>query len=308
MQHFRNILVGVDLASGERWASSDLTPHTHEAIARAVWLADRNKARLTMLAALDLSAHTLDLIEKEAVANGGPNVEQTAGNVLGEFVEQARSKGIDVVSRIVVGKAWQQIIYEVLREKNDLVVVGSHESGAIERLLFGSTVMKLLHNCPCPVWVTRPDPNWNDLNILVPSDLSPVSQNALNIAVGLARLTEARVHLLHCIEEPPEKRCDELRTQSRAEREARLHDQLSRTDYRTLKYGVQAHVEEIAAEDGILKAIEAYRIDLLVLGTASKGGIGVAWLGNTAERLVPRIGCSLIAVKPDDFHCPVSLE
>ena len=317
MQHFRNILVGVDLASGERWAASELTPHTHEAIARALWLAERNKARLTLLAALDLSAQTLELIEQE-VANGAPNVEVEAGNVLNEFVERARSKGIDAQPRLVIGKAWLEIIHEVLRQKHDLVIVGSHRAGTIERRLFGGTVMKLLHKCPCPVWVTRPDPNWNDLNILVPSDLGPVSQNALSIAVGLAKLTEA-AHSSIALHRravrgthPPYRRVaralERSARKTREEREARLHDQLSRTDYRTLTHGLQAHVEEGAADAGILKAIDAFNIDLVVMGTASQGGIGAALLGNTAERLLPRIGCSLVAVKPDDFQCPVTLD
>jgi nucleotide-binding universal stress UspA family protein len=29
----------------------------------------------------------------------------------------------------------------------------------LRRLLFGSTAKRLLHNCPCPVWVTRPSQN-----------------------------------------------------------------------------------------------------------------------------------------------------
>ena len=70
----------------------------------------------------------------------------------------------------------------------------------VGRILFGSTATKLLRNCPCPVWVTRPDPNWDDLNILVPSDFSDVALEALRIAVNGGQLVDTRLHLLHALE------------------------------------------------------------------------------------------------------------
>jgi universal stress protein E len=42
-----------------------------------------------------------------------------------------------------------------------------------------------------------------------------------------------------------------------------------------------------------------------VMGTISRGGIPGVLVGNTAERLLPRLDCSLLTVKPEDFVCPV---
>jgi len=63
----------------------------------------------------------------------------------------------------VFGKSWIEIIRQVLREQHDLVITGTRDLGAHGRLLFGSTGMKLLRYCPCPVWVTKPDPDWNTM-------------------------------------------------------------------------------------------------------------------------------------------------
>ena len=46
MKRVKNILVGVDLALGEVLVSEDLVPPTAEAVARALWLAKTNSARL----------------------------------------------------------------------------------------------------------------------------------------------------------------------------------------------------------------------------------------------------------------------
>jgi len=44
MKHLKNILVGVDLAAGDRLVSDDLVPTTIEAIERALWVAKLGSA------------------------------------------------------------------------------------------------------------------------------------------------------------------------------------------------------------------------------------------------------------------------
>jgi universal stress protein E len=44
------------------------------------------------------------------------------------------------------------------------------------------------------------------------------------------------------------------------------------------------------------------------MGTIGRGGMQGIMIGNTAERLLPEIQCSLLAVKPPDFVCPIKLE
>ena len=58
----------------------------------------------------------------------------------------------------------------------------------------------------------------------------------------------------------------------------------------------------------IMNCIEQHDIDLLVMGTVGRAGISGFITGNTAERLLPRIPCSLLAVKPPGFKSPVSLD
>lgn len=51
-----------------------------------------------------------------------------------------------------------------------------------------------------------------------------------------------------------------------------------------------------------------FRKILVVMGTIGRSGIRGMITGNTAERLLPRLHCSLLAVKPDGFQCPVDPE
>jgi len=44
------------------------------------------------------------------------------------------------------------------------------------------------------------------------------------------------------------------------------------------------------------------------MGTISRAGIAGLLVGNTAERLLDQLDCSLLTVKPGDFVSPVGLE
>ncbi len=50
------------------------------------------------------------------------------------------------------------------------------------------------------------------------------------------------------------------------------------------------------------------RIDLVVMGTVARTGVPGLIIGNTAERVLDQIGCSVLAVKPEGFITPVTLQ
>ena len=43
------------------------------------------------------------------------------------------------------------------------------------------------------------------------------------------------------------------------------------------------------------------------MGTVSRTDVGGMFIGNTAEIILGRLGCSVLAVKPPNFRTPVSL-
>jgi universal stress protein E len=263
MQRFHNILVGIELSSPDHTADFELTPPNEEALRRAIWLAAHTQGRLTIFSALDISEPARTMLESEQ-AEG--QIEREAFKILDRYVARAKAQGVEAVQELGFGPPWQEICRQVLANDHDLVVIGTRDLGQIGRILFGSTGVKLLRTCPCPVWITRPDPNWDDLNILVPSDLTDVSQDALRIAVNGGQLVDTRLHLLHAIEgqvAPPSwfgktqrKMVNDFLARERAEANRKLHEQLSMTDYRTLPHGVQVHVVDGPPDEAVLKAID----------------------------------------------------
>lgn len=317
MQQFRNILVGVDLSHGDRICTSDLSETTQHAVERAIWLAGMVKAELTFFAAIEVSPQTEELLAED-LDPITRDVRAAADTVLSELVSRAKQAGIAACSGFELGKPWREIIRQVLRGKHDLAIVGTRQRGSLARAVFGSTAMKLLRACPCPVWVTKPGDEPEVTNILVASDFSEVAQQALETAVNAGQLTDARLHLLHSLEFEfenriwlsgvTEEKMEIYRAQARAAAERKLHEQLTLTDYRTLSHGVQVQVVDGPAHDVILQTIEEEKVDLLVMGTAARSGFRGLVVGNTAERLLAEVPCSILAVKPADFECPITLD
>lgn len=316
MQHFRKILVGVDLSSADRLAAEDLAAPTMEAVNRAIWLAGHSSAELTLMAVLDVSAHTQELLHDE-FEEATKSVEAAANEVLQELVAKAKAEGVTASAKIAFGHPWEEMVKAVLTDSFDLVVAGTRNRSRASRLLLGSTGIKLLRTCPCPVWIVKPDPDWNDLNILVASDLTETSEQALQFAVSAAQLCEAKMHVIHAMEDHlgrrmwltglPDQQVDSFRQQKRDEAEAQMHEQLSHTDFRTLPFGVKVEVVEGPPDVAILDAIDEHGIDLLVMGTAARSGITGLLIGNTAERLLAHVPCSVLAIKPPGFVCPVKV-
>jgi universal stress protein E len=73
---------------------------------------------------------------------------------------------------------------------------------------------------------------------------------------------------------------------------------------------LQLHVTErrVVADSAILRFIKDHNVDLLVMGTMARSGMPGVFIGNTAERLALSVTCSLLALKPADFQCPVPLS
>lgn len=48
------------------------------------------------------------------------------------------------------------------------------------------------------------------------------------------------------------------------------------------------------------------RINLLVMGTLARTGIRGVLIGNTAEKILDQVRCSVVAVKPPGFVSPLA--
>ena len=70
---------------------------------------------------------------------------------------------------------------------------------------------------------------------------------------------------------------------------------------------IHEHFGIAAPTEAITACVDGHHADLLVMGSVGRGGFTGLLMGNTAERLLGRVDCSVLVVKPDGFTCPVGI-
>ena len=67
-------------------------------------------------------------------------------------------------------------------------------------------------------------------------------------------------------------------------------------------FSVHKHVlRDHIAPMAIVKLAKKQKIDLLVMGTVCNTGIAGFFIGNTAEKVLSEVNCSVLTVKPEGF-------
>lgn len=303
MKKIDRILLAVDLTPGQE----QLSPGTRSAVFQARSLAPRLGAEITVLHAT-ASDEAWDPTQSDyvVVPEGLPDRGRVT---LEALVRELREAGIPSQLVLSEERAWLAILRHVLRHRIGLVIAGKR--GHLEQSArpVGSVSMKLLHNCPSPVWVTRPGSEARLRRILAATDLSPAGERALDHAAFLARHYEAELHVVHAFQIPLSVQMEGAEESYSVRERQSLMDVL-RKQLEAAGHGVRAsfHVGVTAPTRAILRTTQQVSPDLVVMGSVSRGGIAGFLVGNTAERLIDRLDCSLLTVKPDDFICPVTLE
>ncbi len=309
MKRFKKILVGVDLSWGDRFVAEELSAPNAEAVRQALWLAKQNSTSVCFFSSLDLSAKVQRLIVESSTDES--TILDEAKHQLAELVTKAGEQGVEAESHVSFGKSWVELIRQVLRNGHDLVLVGTRHVSATQGFLLGSTGIKLLRKCPCAVWVTQPLEDQLFDSILVAHDLRPVGDLAMELGCSMAQLQQAQLHVLHAAEYPeldymfPAGISAKKKSQYCREAQEHIWAQLANAH---LPQPAQLHLAIEPPNVAIMNCAERHNIDLIIMGTVGRTGISGFITGNTAERILPQVSCSLLAVKPPGFQSPVTLE
>ena len=313
MKRFKNILF---VASGEGWEEAALN--------RAVTIAKNNKAKLKVIDVIEELPWEMRMLIPTMYIEEfqGADTKERLGK-LKHIIAPIRDKGIRVTAKVVSGTPFLEIIKEVLRNKHDLVINTAEGKGSLKEHLFGSTSMHLMRKCPCPVWVIKSAHHKKYASVLAAVDPDPSDEkrNALNtkimeLATSLARLEGSEFHVVHAWTLYTEKMLTRRGDLSKSEvdswaRETRkLHkSQLAKLVEKHAPGNPNDRIHLLKGDAGILIPALARRkrIELIVMGTVCRTGIEGLFIGNTAERVLQRVDCSVLTVKPDGFVTPVGL-
>jgi len=296
-------------------------PESPDALAleRTVELAKRTGASVELLTVVEESSRLLRSLSP-AFSHIDSLIEDERRDELQALAARIE-KEVPVSTKIVRGRPHIEIIKEALRGDHDLVVITARNEAG-HPSFFGTSAVRLMRKCPCPLWVMKPGSTARTERILVALDLLPEApeRTALNtalmeLATSLGEFEGARLHVLHVWDLYGESL---LAHRVSAEELSRCIGQCRDTSQRALDkfmepFRDQVPEERIVLEKGdagdlIPRFVKEEKIDLVVMGTVARSGIPGFIIGNTAEKVLSQIECSVLAVKPEDFVSPVSLD
>jgi len=298
MNRYRNIL----LVEADRPISAD------EA-SRAVTLARRNAARLTVLSVLNPRSGLVSILTSadtaQAVQEGALRERATR---LHELLPDS-----DVVHGIeaVMGPTAKMVIDRVRRGGHDLVL-------AVARSARGRPLSRetrsLVRRCPCPVWVLRAGKAPKERRILAAVEADPdggetsaLDRRVLEIAASLAERHRAELHVVTVWSaygdvqlgrrSPDGNARLDLRRDAKGERHRDLDSLLASVP--AARRRATLHLRRGRPASEIRRTVEEADSDLLVIGSRGRRGLAGLLLRNTAETVLGRVGCEVITVRPE---------
>lgn len=186
---------------------------------------------------------------------------------------------------------------------------------------FSSNCRHLIRKSALPVWVDIKARQPHIEKICAAVDLARISpendrlnRTILANAVELARNCGAELHIFHAWRLMSENLVRSLGSAEQVDLAQWVRDELTvrrqlmmnLLDFFDLSdIDLKLSITEGVVQTALPDYVKAQQIDLLIMGTLSRGGVNGMIIGNTAETILGRVNCSVVAVKPDTFVSPV---
>ena len=278
----------------------DFFPASDNAVSYATGLAANYDARLHLLHVISplvpsTYEYAIDAVEIMK------SMERTSAEEMKKLGMRVREAGITAELEIRAGDVYDEIKRAIEVLKPELVVMGTHGRRGVERWFMGSTTEKLLRHSPVPLLTIsatgeKPVPSPQFRRILVTTDFSAGTADALSYAFSVAQENESRVTLLHVVHDVA------------VDVSGKYHESLLKGIQKQLDdlvpaearnwCDVTARVETGMPYRIILRMLEDEKIDLLVMNIHGKGMLDRALLGSNAERVVRAASCPVMLIPP----------
>jgi nucleotide-binding universal stress UspA family protein len=304
MTPFHHILVPLD---GSELAEKALTPARR--LAQSAGRHAEEPARLVLLRAVSPTALVAaDPMLYDEMARMGIDEAQA---YLNRVAASLAAGAATVITRAVPGSPADAIVQYVEENSVDLIIMSSHGRTGSRRWVYGSVAEKVLHHAPCATVIIRAHVSvdmFQNRKMLVTLDGSPLAEQALEPALALARVVESDVLLLRVTParetlpesmtpggERAEAAMDAIAAQERADAESYLQRIYNAHDNRRLFFDVQTAEGDVA--DTIVSYADAHHVDLIVMSSHGRSGIG-RWLhGSVAEKVLRGANCATLILR-----------
>lgn len=308
MKRFTKILASLSTQSDDR-----------SALQHASLLAEHNKASLTLVSVVpDLPWHA-----RLAMKNQDDYYQSALSEELHrleQFAEPIKARGVRVTFKALRGQSSVEIIREVQRNGHDLVVRANKGDSSKRSGFFGATSLQLMRKCPCPVWIVKQGCKPVFQRVLGSLDLAhdevhvSLDREIIELARSIAEREGGKCEFTHVWDVygeqmlRPRMSDDEWeQLTERTKSEVLLKFRETFADCQLDPDSDDVHLVRGEPARAIPKFVEDHDVDLLIMGTVGRSGLSGMIMGNTAEMILDRVQCPVLALKPESFTSPIVL-
>lgn len=284
MGRYKKILVAYD---GSASAQS--------ALAAAGRIAEAEKSWVKVVAVVPVYQGDLELIGvssiKETIAGPGKKI-------LAEARAFAEKIGLHILTNLEQGEPYERIVHIADDEKCDLIVLGRRGISHLERELMGGVTARVIGHTTRDVLVVPEGAGLEWRRILVATDTSAKSDEAVDLAIRIAKNHSSKLTVMSVVYTNDEflalapAMVTEMITKAKA-----MVDEIR---HQAERAGVEA--EAVVKEGEPFEAITALagdvQADVIVMGSHGRRGLSKVLMGSVTERTIGYSPCPVLIRHP----------
>jgi nucleotide-binding universal stress UspA family protein len=217
------------------------------------------------------------------------NMKDAASKEMEKLASKLKARGLRVETEVRIGAIHDTIRRAISRVRPDLIAMGTHGRTGVDRWFLGSVTEWWMRHSPVPVLAISAKERLRNPafhRILVTTDFSEGTADALDYAFSIAQENESDITLLHVAPD------DGVAGSAQKLLETFVPDEA--WDW----CRIQARIEVGHPYRAIQRILAKEKPDLLVMNIHGKGMLDRALLGSTAERVLRSAKCPVLLIPP----------
>ncbi|MCB1671332.1 MAG: universal stress protein [Gammaproteobacteria bacterium] len=214
-----------------------------------------------------------------------------------------RENGLEVSCATAWGNPpYEEIIRRVDELKPDLVIKSTRPHERLARLLLSNEDWELIRYCPAPLLLVK-DRDWSTQPGFVAAvdpehshdKPAALDHKLVRAALELARVANGSVHLYHCTHLPPLSGMYPIESDFQVDT-AKVKDLGAQHNIPD----EHCYVSDVEITRSLPELTSLIQASVVVMGAVSRSRLDRMLIGNTAEKVLDRLECDVLIIKPDE--------
>lgn len=134
----------------------DFTSHTDTLVEYALQIAQAMAAEIKFVHIVESFSGYEMLLVHPSFEQISADLKVRAEQFMANLIDDNKARLADISGEVMVGEVVETLVECASQEDFDMIIVGTHGTKGLEKVLMGSVASKLTHNAPCPVLIVNP--------------------------------------------------------------------------------------------------------------------------------------------------------